>query len=78
MRKSYPICLKLMKPEAKIQERYTKFIGLKFDKRKVDTVFISSSRPDWALNKNYFYNVICKYAENLAMAREKTFSYLMF
>ncbi len=57
----------LLKPEAKIQERYTKFIALKLDKRKIDTAFIGSSRPDWALAKNHYYERTGKYAENMAV-----------
>lgn len=59
--------LSLLKPEAKIQERVTKFIGLKLDTRKIDTVFIGTSRVDLALDKNYFKKITGKNAENMGM-----------
>lgn len=63
-----PTCkLTYLKPEAKLQERLTKFIGLKFDKRKIDTVFLGTSRADYAIDKDYYKQLTGKEAENMAM-----------
>ena len=58
---------KLLKPKMKLQERYTKFMALKMDKRQIDTVFVGSSRVDWALSKEYYKQITGKEAENLGM-----------
>ena len=55
-----------LKPEAKIQERYTKFIALKLDKRQINTIFMGTSRADLALNKYYYEKITGKSCENLA------------
>lgn len=60
-------CNLFLKPEAKVQERYTKFIALKLDKRKIDTVFLGTSRADLALSKIYYKKLTDNNAENLAM-----------
>ena len=57
----------LLKPEAKVQERLTKPIGLKIDKRKINAVFFGTSRADLAINKDDYKNITGKEAENLAM-----------
>ncbi len=59
--------ISLLKPEAKIQERYTKFIALKLDKRQIETVFMGTSRADLALNKYYYEKLTGKSSENLAL-----------
>lgn len=55
------------KPEAKLQERITKIIGFKLDKRKVNTVFLGNSRVDYAIDRDYFEKVTGLTAENLGM-----------
>lgn len=70
------ISKKLLKPEAKVQERYTKIIQMKLDKRDIDTVFIGTSRCDWAINKDYFKKITGKNAENMAMAGLQIGEYL--
>ena len=57
----------LLKPEAKIQERLTKPIGLKIDKRKIDAVFMGSSRVDLGINKNDYKLLTGKEAEVIAI-----------
>ena len=57
----------LLKPEAKVQERLTKPIGLKFDKRKISAVFFGTSRTDLAINKDDYKELTGKNAENLAI-----------
>lgn len=59
--------LTYLKPVAKIQERVTKFISFKLDKRKIDTVFLGTSRADYAIDKDYFKKITGKEAENMAM-----------
>lgn len=56
-----------LKADAKIQERLTKPIGLKFDKRKIDTIFIGSSRVDLCIDKNDYKSLTNKNAENIAV-----------
>ena len=52
-----PACkLTYLKPESKTQERVTKLIGIKFDQRKLDSIFLGSTRVDTAIAKDYFYN----------------------
>lgn len=55
------------KADAKIQERLTKPIGFKFDKRKIDSIFIGSSRVDLCIDKNDYKLLTGKEAENLAI-----------
>ena len=55
------------KPEAKLQERITKIIGFKLDKRKINTVFLGNSRVDYAIDRDYFEKVTGLTAENLGM-----------
>jgi len=55
------------KPDAKRQERLTKFLNLKTLK-KVDTIFIGVSRTDWSLEPEYYNKLTNKYASNMAMA----------
>ncbi len=57
----------LLKPEAKIQERVTKPIGLKIDNRKIDAVFFGTSRADLGLDKNHYKKITGKEAENIAI-----------
>lgn len=57
----------LLKPEAKIQERVTKPIGLKIDNRKIDAVFFGTSRADLGLDKNHYKEITGKEAENIAI-----------
>ena len=57
----------LLKPEATIQERLTKPISLKIDKRQIDTVFIGTSRADLALNVNDYEKLTHKTARNVAL-----------
>ena len=59
--------LTYLKPEAKLQERLTKFISLKLDKRKIDTVFLGTSRADYAIDRIYYTILTGKSAENMAM-----------
>ncbi len=68
--------INLLKPEAKIQERYTKFIGLKLDRRKLDAIFLGTSRADLALNKYYYKEITGKNAENMAMGGMIVYEYL--
>lgn len=64
-----PTCkINYLKPESKTQERITKLIGLKFDKRKYDTVFLGSTRVDMAIAKDYFNKLTGKEAENMAIS----------
>ena len=48
---------KMLKPKAKMQERYTKFIALKLDKRDIDGIFTGTSRVDLALSKDYYKHI---------------------
>ncbi len=57
----------LLKPEATIQERYTKFIALKLNRKQIDTVFLGTSRVDYAFQKKYYNQITGKTAENLAV-----------
>ena len=57
----------LLKPEAKIQERVTKPIGLKIDSRKIDAVFFGTSRADLGLDKEHYKEITGKEAENIAI-----------
>ena len=56
-----------LKPEAKLQERVTKFIGFKFDKREINSVFLGTSRADYSIDRDYFKEITGKDAENMAM-----------
>ncbi len=56
-----------LKPDAKRQERLTKIIGLKLDKRKLDAVFVGTSRTDWPISKAHYKEVTGKNAENMAV-----------
>ena len=56
-----------LKPEATIQERYTKFIALKLNRKKLDTVFLGTSRVDYALQKKHYTAITGKSAENLGV-----------
>ena len=56
-----------LKPEAKRQERLTKVIGLKLDKRKLDSIFIGTSRVDWAINKQHYKEITGKETESMAV-----------
>lgn len=63
-----PACkLTYLKPESKTQERVTKLIGIKFDQRKLDSIFLGSTRVDTAIAKDYFYKLTGKEAENMAI-----------
>lgn len=55
------------KPDAKRQERLTKFLNLKMLKN-VDTVFIGVSRTDWSLDPQYYKKITNKNGANMAMA----------
>ena len=57
----------LLKPEAKVQERYTKPIGLKIDSRKIPAIFIGTSRVDLAINTSDYKALTKQEAENLAV-----------
>ncbi len=57
----------LLKPEAKVQERLTKPIGLKIDKRKISAVFMGTSRADLALNKDDYKLLTGENAEIIAI-----------
>ncbi len=67
---------KMLKPKAKMQERYTKFIAFKLDKREIDAVFTGTSRVDLALSKDYYKQLTTKNAENLAMGGFLLYEYL--
>lgn len=56
-----------LKPEAKRQERLTKVIGLKLDKRKLDSIFIGTSRVDWSINKQHYKELTNKNTESMAV-----------
>ena len=56
-----------VKPEAKRQERMTKITEFKLDRRKIDTVFIGTSRVDWTFNKDYFKKITGKNASNMGL-----------
>lgn len=57
----------LLKPEAKIQERVTKPIGLKIDSRNIDAIFFGTSRADLGLDKEHYKKLTGKEAENIAI-----------
>ena len=57
----------VLKPEAKRQERLTKIIGYKLNRQKIDTVFVGTSKVDWAFDKNYYRQKTEKNAENMAI-----------
>ncbi len=67
---------KMLKPKAKMQERYTKFISFKLDKREIDGVFTGTSRVDLSLSKDYYKQLTSKNAENLAMGGFLIYEYL--
>lgn len=56
-----------LKSDSKLQERLTKPIGFKIDKRKTDAIFIGSSRVDLCIDKNDYKLLTGKEAENLAI-----------
>lgn len=56
-----------LKPEAKRQERLTKIINLKLNKNKIDAVFIGSSRVDWSINAQNYFELTGKHAENMGI-----------
>lgn len=57
----------MLKPEAKVQERLTKPIGLKVDKRKISAVFMGTSRTDLAINKDDYKLLTGENAEVIAI-----------
>lgn len=57
----------LVKADAKVQERVTKPIGFKIDKRKINAIFLGSSRVDLCIDKNDYKSLTGKEAENLAI-----------
>lgn len=59
--------ISILKPDAKRQERLTKITAFKLDKRKIDAIFIGTSKVDWAFDKNYYKKVTGLNAENMAM-----------
>lgn len=67
-----------LKPEAKRQERMTKITEFKLDRRKIDTVFIGTSRVDWIFNQNYFKKITGKNATNLGIVGMNFDEYLNF
>ena len=67
-----------LKPEAKRQERITKIIEFKLDRRKIDTVFIGTSRIDWIIDKDYFHKVTGKNATNLGIVGMNFEEYVSF
>lgn len=64
---------KLLKPEAKVQERVTKIIGLKLCKKKIETIFLGTSRVDLGINADYYKKLTGKNAQNLAMGDMRLF-----
>ncbi len=61
------IPFELLKPEATIQERYTKFIALKLNRKELDTVFLGTSRVDYAIQKKHYAGITGQTAENLGV-----------
>lgn len=59
--------ISVLKPDAKRQERLTKIAAFKLDKRKIDAVFVGTSKVDWALDKKYYKKITGLEAENMAM-----------
>ena len=57
----------LLKPEAKVQERLTKPLALKFKQEKINTIFVGTSRSDYSITPQYYTNLTNKEAINLAM-----------
>ncbi len=56
-----------LKPDKNRQQRITKVVELKLEKKPVDVIFLGSSRVDKAIDTEYFYNLTGKNAKNLAM-----------
>ena len=67
-----------LKPEAKRQERMTKITEFKLDKRKIDTVFIGTSRVDWTFDKDYFKKITGKNASNMGIVGMNFNEYLEY
>lgn len=67
-----------LKPEAKRQERMTKITEFKLDKRKIDTVFIGTSRVDWVFDKDYFKKTTGKNASNMGIVGMNFDEYMNF
>jgi len=59
--------LNKIKPEKNRQQRVTKVVELKFDKSKIDSVFIGSSRVDGSIEPSYYKELTGKNSKNLAM-----------
>lgn len=59
--------INVLKPDAKRQERMTKIAAFKLDKRKIDAIFVGTSKVDWAFDRNYYKKITGKEAENMAM-----------
>lgn len=59
--------LSVLKPDAKRQERLTKIAAFKLDKRKINAIFVGTSKVDWAFNKDYYKKITGLEAENMAM-----------
>ncbi len=59
--------LNYYKPDAKRQERLTKFLNLKTLKN-VETIFCGVSRTDWTLEPEYYNKLTEQTASNMAMA----------
>lgn len=67
-----------LKPEAKRQERVTKITEFKLDRRKIDTVFIGTSRVDWIIDSDYFHKITGKNASNLGIVGMNFNEYIDF
>lgn len=67
-----------LKPEAKRQERLTKITEFKLDRRKIDSVFIGTSRVDWIFDSDYFYKITGKNASNLGIVGMNFNEYIDF
>lgn len=67
-----------LKPEAKRQERMTKITEFKLDRRKIDTVFIGTSRVDWTFDINHFKEITGKNASNMGLVGMNFNEYLEY
>lgn len=67
-----------LKPEAKRQERMTKITEFKLDRRKIDTVFIGTSRVDWTFDINHFKEITGKNASNMGIVGMNFNEYLEY
>lgn len=56
-----------IKPEKNRQQRITKIVELKLEKKPVDTIFLGSSRVDKSIEPEYYYEISGQNAKNLAM-----------